>query len=158
MHWWAKTRTFNATQKKKHKAKGYKGKIWKVKLTYSTLDSNKEKLVWFGLVWFHQTYQPLYIINTKSIFIHIYSSISNNLAQYTSRQVQSCLFLTIQFSISAQIGSIWHIDMTLSGATTPNQSGPGSNGNEGVLRVHQSYCDLTIRLFSVISRTLFGGI
>ena len=28
--------------------------------------------------------------------------------------------------------------MTLSGATTPDQSGPGSNGNEGVLRIPQS--------------------
>ena len=27
---------------------------------------------------------------------------------------------------------------TLSGATTPGQSGPGSNGNEGVLRIPQS--------------------
>ena len=27
---------------------------------------------------------------------------------------------------------------SLSGATTPGQSGPGSNGNEGVLRIPQS--------------------
>ena len=27
--------------------------------------------------------------------------------------------------------------MALSGATTPGQSGPGSNGNEGVLRIPQ---------------------
>ena len=30
------------------------------------------------------------------------------------------------------------IDRTLSGATTPGQSGPGSDGNEGVLRIPQS--------------------
>ena len=35
--------------------------------------------------------------------------------------------------------SIWSIDRTLSGATTLGQSGPGSNGNEGVLRIPQSY-------------------
>ena len=29
------------------------------------------------------------------------------------------------------------MDMTLSGATTPGQSGPGSNGNEGVFRIAQ---------------------
>ena len=29
-------------------------------------------------------------------------------------------------------------DRALSGATTPGQSGPGSNGNEGVLRIPQS--------------------
>ena len=34
--------------------------------------------------------------------------------------------------------SIWLIDWTLSGATTPGQSGPGSNGNEGVLHIPQS--------------------
>ena len=34
------------------------------------------------------------------------------------------------------------------------QSGPLSNGNEGVLRIPQSP---TIKLFSVISRTLIGG-
>ena len=33
---------------------------------------------------------------------------------------------------------IWPIDRTLSGATTPGQSGPGSDGNEGVLRIPQS--------------------
>ena len=31
--------------------------------------------------------------------------------------------------------SIWPIDKTLSGATTPGQSGPGSKGNEGVLHI-----------------------
>ena len=30
------------------------------------------------------------------------------------------------------------MDRILSGATTPDQSGPGSDGNEGVLRIPQS--------------------
>ena len=34
--------------------------------------------------------------------------------------------------------SIWPIDRTLSGATTPGQSGPGSDVNEGVLYILQS--------------------
>ena len=34
--------------------------------------------------------------------------------------------------------SIWTTDRTLSGATTPDQSGPGSNGNEGILHISQS--------------------
>ena len=34
--------------------------------------------------------------------------------------------------------SIWPIDKTLSGATTPGQSGPGSDGNEGALHIPQS--------------------
>ena len=33
--------------------------------------------------------------------------------------------------------SIWPIERTLSGATTPGQSGPGSNGNKGVLHITQ---------------------
>ena len=33
--------------------------------------------------------------------------------------------------------SIWPIDRTLSGATTPGQSGPESNGNEGVFCIFQ---------------------
>ena len=35
--------------------------------------------------------------------------------------------------------SIWPIDRTLSGATTPCQSGPGSNGNEGLLWIPPSF-------------------
>ena len=31
-----------------------------------------------------------------------------------------------------QFSSIWPIDKTLSGVTTPGQSGPGSDGNEGI--------------------------
>ena len=34
--------------------------------------------------------------------------------------------------------SIWPIDRTLSGATDPGQSGPGIDGNEGVLCIPQS--------------------
>ena len=44
--------------------------------------------------------------------------------------------------------------MTLSDATTPSQSGPGRDDNKGVLRIPQS----SIRLFSVISLTLVGGV
>ena len=34
--------------------------------------------------------------------------------------------------------SIWLRDRTLSGATIPSQSGPGRNGNEGLLHISQS--------------------
>ena len=33
---------------------------------------------------------------------------------------------------------IWAIDRTLLGDTTPGQSGPGSDGNEGVIRIPQT--------------------
>ena len=34
-------------------------------------------------------------------------------------------------------GSVWPIDRTQSGATTPSQSGPRNDGNEGVPRILQ---------------------
>ena len=37
-----------------------------------------------------------------------------------------------------RFNSIWPTDRTLLGATTPGQSGPGSDGNEGLLRILQS--------------------
>ena len=43
-----------------------------------------------------------------------------------------------KFSISTQFSSIWPIERTLSGATTPGQSGHGSDGNERILRIPQS--------------------
>ena len=52
--------------------------------------------------------------------------------------VKTVLFLAIQFSINAPFSSIWPIDRTLSGATTPGQIVPESDGNEGVLRIPQS--------------------
>ena len=51
---------------------------------------------------------------------------------------KTVLFQAIQFSISTQFISIWPIDKTLSGATTPGQSGLGSDGNEEVLHIPQS--------------------
>ena len=57
---------------------------------------------------------------------------------YTQLNVKTQLFQTIQFSISTQFSSIWPIDRTLSDATTPGQSGPWSDANEGVLRIPQS--------------------
>ena len=47
-------------------------------------------------------------------------------------------FYCISFCISSKFNSIWPIGRTLSGATIPGQSGPGSDGNEEVLRIPQS--------------------
>ena len=44
----------------------------------------------------------------------------------------------IQFSINTLFSSIWPIDRPLAGATTPGKSGPGSDGNKGVLRIPQN--------------------
>ena len=51
---------------------------------------------------------------------------------------------------------IWLIDVTIIGTTTLAQSWISSNSNEGVLHIPQNQ-NLTIRWFSVISRTLLGG-
>ena len=56
-----------------------------------------------------------------------------SLAYVRSLNLKTYLFQAIQFSISTQFISIWLIDRTLLGATTPGQSGPGNDGNEGVL-------------------------
>ena len=45
---------------------------------------------------------------------------------------------TILFSISIQLVLFKPIDRALSGANIPGESGPGSNGNEGVLCIPQS--------------------
>ena len=52
--------------------------------------------------------------------------------------MKTVLFQAIQLSISTLFSSIWPIDRTLSGAITPGQSGPGSDGNEGELHIPQS--------------------
>ena len=57
---------------------------------------------------------------------------------YTQLNVKIVLFLAVQFSISTQFSSFWFIDRTLSGATTPDQGEPKSNGNEGVLCISYS--------------------
>ena len=43
------------------------------------------------------------------------------------------------------------IDRSLSGASIPGQSGPGSNGNEGVLHTSQIF----IRFLNTLSKTRF---
>ena len=69
-------------------------------------------------------------------------------------------FLTTQFCISTQFGSIWPLDMTLSGATTPGQTVPGSDGNEGVLCIRQSSSitgtSPSDRLVSYLGHSLVG--
>ena len=66
---------------------------------------------------------------------------------------KTVLFQTIQFSLSHLF--VLNSDPQIIDLTPIRyyQSGPGSNDNKGVLRIPQSL-GLTIRLFSVISKTL----
>ena len=56
--------------------------------------------------------------------------------------------------------SIWPIDKTQSDATTPSQSGPGSNSIEGILHIPltSKTGGFAIRLFDVKTRTFFAGV
>ena len=51
---------------------------------------------------------------------------------------KTVLFQTIQLNTSTQSRSIRSIDWTLSDATIPGKSGPGSDDNKGVLYITQS--------------------
>ena len=62
-------------------------------------------------------------------FKHVY------LAQVLCLNVKTVQFWTIQFTISTYFSSIWHIDKARWGATTPGQSWPGSDSNDGVLQI-----------------------
>ena len=90
------------------------------------------------------------------IFVYIQLTVKTVLFQTiqfsisTVSMSRTVLFQTIQFSISMQFSSIQPIDMTLSGATTPWRSALHSLKFE-------HYSNLTIKLLSVISRTLVGG-
>ena len=79
----------------------------------------------------------VYRLNVKNvIFQTIQFTIITQFKQTVKCKNSS--FQTIQFRICSQFSSIWHIDRTLSGASTPGQSGPRSDGNEGVLCILQS--------------------
>ena len=62
-------------------------------------------------------------------------------------------FQTIQFSTISQFSSIGSIERILSCATTPGQSGPGSDGNEEELCIPQS-SSITDCLFSYPEHSL----
>ena len=67
-----------------------------------------------------------------------YISSSSSLEQVRSLNIKRVLFQVIQFSMSTHYSTIWPIDWILSGATTPDQSGPRSDGIEVVLCIPQS--------------------
>ena len=62
-----------------------------------------------------------------------------SLASVRSLNTKTVLLQRIQFSISIHLSSIWPIDRTLSSATNSGQSESGSDGNNRVLRIPQSF-------------------
>ena len=88
-----------------------------------------------------------------SMQLHIYTWAARDLSKCCYVLPWQELVWAAQF---AHHSSIWPIDRTFSSVTTPGQSGPGSDGNEGVLYIplkFQHCWNLTIRLFCVICRT-----
>ena len=77
-------------------------------------------------------------VNVKTVLFQTIQFSISIVFVYKQVNVKTVLFQTIQFSISTQFSSIWPIDRTLSGATTPGLSGPGSDGNKIVLCIPQS--------------------
>ena len=90
----------------------------------------------FGVLWHINFYM---LSNAKSIFIQKQFYFKPfTLELVCSLNLKTVLFETIQFNISTQFSSISPKDRTRSVATTPSQSGSGSNSNEGVLYILQS--------------------
>ena len=71
------------------------------------------------------------LLNAKSIFQPIQFNISSRF------KCQNSSIETIQYCISTPFNSIRAIDRTILGATTPGQSGPGSDCNERVFHILQ---------------------
>ena len=83
-------------------------------------------------------FDMLYTVIVPLVWFDGISTLVGYLMSNPFLYIETVLFQAIQFSVSTQFSSIWPMGRTLSGATIPDQSGPGSNDNEGVLHIPQS--------------------
>ena len=108
------------------------------------------KYIWFSLVGFYGITTIVGYLMSNPLYTSI-SSLWTHLVNYILKQTRALfckqlnwfqVLLYSNHNLTSVIlfahCSIWPIDRNLSGATTPGQSGPGSNGNEGVLHIPQS--------------------
>ena len=120
-----------------------------------------------GLIWFDFIpYQLLLVMSCQIPYIYISCSFSNNpfwykysfFFIYIQLNVKTDRFQTIQPGISAQFSSLWPIDRTPSGATTPDQCGPGAMPMKGYSAFYKApeLLSLYIRFFSI--RTFVRGV
>ena len=125
------------------------------------------RIMLFGLIWFYDISTIVSYLMPSPVFICILNIwFVNTFCRYIQLNDQTVLFQTIQFIISHLFAHSLNvkvffrpIDRTLSSATTPGQSGPHSNGNEGESCIPQSNGITRVSpsvLFSVISRTIVG--
>ena len=89
-----------------------------------------------GLVWFHGHLNRFRLFNSKSILIHINSSIPNNLVHSLNVKNTSISNNSVQHEYNSlvlfdpQIGPYPML-------ATPGQGGPRTNGNKWILRIPQ---------------------
>ena len=88
----------------------------------------------FSLAWVHGLIIKNVSISSYSVLIQTIQFSMSKFFVHTLLNVKTVLFQIIQFSMSTQFSSIWPIDS----ATTPGQSGPGSDCSEGMLLIPQS--------------------
>ena len=112
--------------------------------------------IWFGCILWHINHCRLF--NAKFLFIHIYqiyiyiyiyiickhilliTFLNEPEILHTVKCFQVLLYYSHNLTchlFAHIVYSIWPIDRSLSGPTTPSQSGPGSNGNKEVLHIPQ---------------------
>ena len=101
------------------------------------------KNIWFVNIFIRWVWSAFFlhtVICFQVLLCTTNNSIKHQSLVSTQLNDQTVLFQAIQFvcnQLKCQT-SIWPIDRTLSGVTTPGQSGPRSNGNAGVLCIPQS--------------------
>ena len=86
---------------------------------------------------FSQMSKNLFQTIQLRINIHFQCQKQSYFKHFSLAIVHRLLFQTVQFSISAEFSYFLPIGRTLSGTSTPDQSGPESDGNEGVFRIPQ---------------------
>ena len=102
---------------------------------FLSIQFSMSHLIWFGLVCLYGISTIAGYLMPNPFYTYNQFYFSPFFFIYTELKVKTILFQTIQFSINAQFSSIWPIDRTLSDANTPGLSLPGSDGNEGILRI-----------------------
>ena len=80
--------------------------------------------------------KQFYIKQSILGYVHFQCQKLFHFKQFSFAQVRS--LKANNSKLKPWFSSIWPIDGTLSGATTPSQLGPGSDSNEGILWIPQS--------------------
>ena len=92
----------------------------------------------------------IYDLQANNLLVTLFLNEPEFICLNTVKWFQVLLFNTynfIQLILSKRLNSsTWPINGTLTSTTNPGQTGSGSNGNEGVLQIPQSYLTLILLL------------